>query len=69
MSKTKRSVKEMMNELDGLLVWFDGEAFDIELAVEKFNQAEQLTREIEKELLEMKNTITVLSERFDREQE
>lgn len=69
MSKTKRSIKEMMSELDEHLAWFNGEDFDIELAVEKFNQAEALSREIEKELLEMKNTITVLSERFDREQE
>lgn len=69
MSKTKPSINEKMRKLDELLAWFDGDEFELEKAVDKFKEAEELAGRIENDLAEMKNTITVISERFDREQE
>ena len=66
MSKAKSSINEKMSELDTLLAWFDGDEFELEEAVEKFTQAQELAASIERDLTEMKNTITVISERFDQ---
>ncbi len=67
MSKTKPSISQKIAELDALLAWFDGEDFELEAATAKFRQAEELARVIEQELLEMKNEVIVLSERFDQD--
>lgn len=67
MSKAKPSINEKMSQLDELLAWFDGDSFELEDAVEKFKAAEELAASIEHDLTEMKNTITVISERFDQE--
>ena len=65
MPKAKSSINEKMSELDTLLTWFDGDEFELEEAVEKFTKAQELAASIEHDLNEMKNTITVISERFD----
>ena len=66
MPKAKSSINEKMSELDTLLTWFDGDEFELEEAVEKFTEAQELAASIEHDLNEMKNTITVISERFDQ---
>lgn len=66
MSKTDdRTIAAMKAELQDLLSWFESEEFTPEEAVEKFRQAEALAEQIEKRLLEYKNTIAVLKQRFD----
>lgn len=59
------SIEEKMKQLRELVAWFEGDDFVLEKASEKFNQATRLASEIEKELSELKNTITVLKESFD----
>lgn len=66
MSKVKSSIKEKMAEFEQLLAWFDGDSFELEEAIGKFQQAEALAKEIEQELRETKHTITVLKQRFDQ---
>jgi len=66
MSKAKNSITEKMAKLDALLAWFDGDEFELEAATAKFIQARELATSIENDLLEVKNSITVLSEQFDR---
>jgi len=56
-----------MVELNGLVSWFQGEEFSLEAAVEKFETAEKLAAEIEHDLQKLKNDITVVKQRFDRE--
>lgn len=67
MSKEKNSLSTKMAQLDELLAWFDGDDFEIEAAMDKFTEAKQLADEIEKELDDMKNTITVLDEQFSKD--
>ncbi len=69
MSKAKPSITQKMKELDELLTWFDSDDFELEKAVDTYKQAEELVRAIENDLMEVKNTISVVSERFDREKE
>lgn len=66
MSK-QNSMNEKMIKLDALLAWFDGDDFDLELALEKFSEAKKLADEIEHDLMDLKNKITVVSEQFDRD--
>ncbi len=67
MSKAKDSINEKMVKLDKLLAWFDGDDFEIEVAAAKFVEAKELAIAIERDLEEVKNSITILSEQFDRE--
>lgn len=65
MSKQSKTIAEKRIELAELVAWFESDEFTVEAAIDKFKQAEQLAQEIEKELMEAKNTITVLKKRFD----
>jgi exonuclease VII small subunit len=49
------------------VAWFESDLFVVEQAIEKFKEAEQLADEIEQELNEYKNTITVLKQKFTQE--
>ena len=64
-AKSDRTISEKQAELGELLAWFESDQFTIEEAIKKFEQAIKLAEEIEAELRDYKNTITVLKERFD----
>jgi len=59
------SIAEKTAKLNELIAWFDSDDFELEKAIDMFSQAEKLAQEIEKDLLEVKNKITVLSEKFE----
>lgn len=67
MSEKNKTVQDKMTELNALVAWFQGEDFTLEAAVEKFQVAEKLAEEIEQDLQQLKNDITVVKQRFDRE--
>ena len=65
MSVKKPSIAEKTAKLDELVAWFDGDEFELELALEKFKEAEKLAAEIEHDLMEIKNEVNVIKKRFD----
>ncbi|HEY1085190.1 MAG TPA: hypothetical protein VGE34_00505 [Candidatus Saccharimonadales bacterium] len=65
--KNEETIAEKLARLGELVAWFESDEFEIEKAAEKFKNAELLASEIEKELGEFKNTITVLKKDFSRE--
>jgi exonuclease VII small subunit len=67
MSAKNKTIQEKMNELATQVAWFDGDEFSLEAAIEHFAAAEKLASEIENELTNLKNDITVLKQRFDDE--
>lgn len=67
MSKANKTITEKRSQLGELLAWFESDEFEIEQALDKYKQAEVLASEIEAELLEHKNTITVLKKKFDQD--
>ncbi len=67
MSVKNKTLQQKTAELNKLIEWFDGDEFEIEVALEKFKQAQQLAREIEKDLLLVKNEINVIKKTFDKE--
>ena len=61
------SIAEQQQKLQELLAWFDSDEFQIEQVSQKFAQASEISEQIERSLLEQKNTITVLKEKFSSE--
>ena len=59
------SISEKISQLDKLVAWFDSEDFSIEEAIERYQQAENLANEIEKDLEAVKENIKVVKKRFD----
>jgi len=69
MSEKNKTVQEKLSELSELVGWFQGAAFKLEEAVDRYQQAEKLAEEIEKDLSALKNDIKVVKRRFDKEAE
>lgn len=63
--KDSETIAEKQERLQALLAWFDGEDFRIEQVSDKFQEAKELSEQIERLLEEQKNTITVLKKKFD----
>ena len=66
MSKATKNLNEKIAELDGKVEWFYSDDFKLDEAVEKYKQAAELAKEIEKDLTELKNEIEVLAEDFSK---
>ena len=64
MSKTKEkiSISGKVSQLDEAVEWFYGDDFVLEEALEKYKAAQQLAQEIEKDLSELKNQVTVVED-------
>ena len=65
MSKQTKTVSQKMADLGELVSWFESDEFELETALDKYKEAEKLAGEIEKDLSELKNEITVLKQKFD----
>lgn len=64
--KSETTMQEKLATLGELVAWFESDEFSIELAIEKYKEAEKLAKEIEQELNEFKHSITVLKKDFGR---
>jgi len=67
MSEQSKTVQQKLSELSEMVGWFQGASFKLEDAVDKFQHAEKLAEEIEKDLTKLKNDIKVVKKRFDTE--
>lgn len=65
--KQQKTIDQKRQELAELLAWFESDDFSIEQAIERFTEAEALAKDIEAELMQQKNTIIELKQRFDQE--
>lgn len=66
MSENKKSLNEKIAELDKKVEWFYSDEFKLEEAVQNYKQAAGLAKEIEQDLVELKNEIEVLAEDFSK---
>lgn len=64
-TKNNPTISEKIASLDQLITWFDSDEFTLEEAVAKYEAAEALAGEIEKDLDTLKGEITVIKKRFD----
>ena len=65
MSEKDKTIEEKMNTLREAAAWFEGEDFSLTMASKKFEAAAKLANEIEHDLQQMENQITVLKRSFD----
>ena len=65
MSQKNNSITQQLAKLDEIVAWFESDDFELEQAMAKYKEAEALSQEIETELSELKNEITVLKQKFD----
>lgn len=64
--KNEPTLREQMDELEKLLAWFEQDDLDIEEALKKFQQADELAEKVEKRLNHLENEIVVLKKRFEQ---
>lgn len=64
-SQKNNSISQQLAKLDEIVAWFESDDFELEQAMAKYKEAEALSQEIETELSELKNEITVLKQKFD----
>ncbi|MGB3945504.1 MAG: hypothetical protein WBK76_01560 [Candidatus Saccharimonadales bacterium] len=65
MSEKSKTIEEKMEELRSQAAWFESDEFSISLAKDKFESAAKLAREIESDLADMENQVTILKESFE----
>lgn len=59
------TIKQNITKLETLMQWFDGEEFEIEEAIAKFEEAKKLADTIKHQLSEVENKITVIKQTAD----
>jgi exonuclease VII small subunit len=62
--KNNSTIAEKTAQLSEMIAWFNSDEFELEKALDKFTQAQNLAAEIEKELQSLKNTVTVVKQNF-----
>ncbi|MBR2839747.1 exodeoxyribonuclease VII small subunit [Candidatus Saccharibacteria bacterium] len=62
----KTSLNQKIERLDGQVEWFYSDEFKLEEAVSRYKEAVMLAKEIEKDLVGLKNEIEVLAEDFSK---
>ncbi len=67
MIKNNLTIQQKITQLDELVAWFDGDSFTLEEATDVFKKAELLAREIEAELVTLKNEVQVIKMSFDKD--
>ena len=65
MSKNDKTIMQKIAELEAAVAWFESDAFQIEESLERYTEAEKMAGDIQKELAEFRNEITVLTKKFD----
>lgn len=65
-AKNSATIAEKTAKLNDMIAWFNSDDFELELAIDKFTEAEKLAEEIENDLQALKNRIEVVKEKFDR---
>lgn len=57
-----RSLREQMEQLEEILAWFDSDEFELEAALERYQQAARVAEQIDRHLTEIKNKVTIITE-------
>ncbi len=54
---------DLQKELDELLLWFESDQLDIDLALKKFERGQQLIQELQARLQAAENTIQIVTKK------
>jgi exodeoxyribonuclease VII small subunit len=65
MSSSKKSLRELMNEFEAVVAWYDDDNMDVEAAIAKFEKGSKLADQIKTQLAEAKNKIEIVKKKFN----
>lgn len=63
-SQKNETIAEKLEKLEQLLAWFESEEITVEEALKKYEEALQLSKELESQLKNAKNQIEVVKKKF-----
>ncbi len=63
-AKTSKTYQQMSDELNGLIEWFESDQVSLDQAVEKYEQAMTLLKDMEDFLKSAQNRVTKLALQF-----
>ena len=63
-TKANATISEKIEKLEALLVWFESEEITVETALEKYEEALKLSKELEVQLKNAKNQVEVIKKKF-----
>lgn len=63
----EKSLSQKIKELDKKVEWFESSDFELDKAMEKYKEALKLSKEIEKDLKNLKNEVEVLDVDFSKD--
>ena len=67
MSNNTYTIQEMMDQLEQLLAWFESDDVTVEIAVEKYETATQLSVALEDRLKNAQNQIEVIKKKYSKD--
>ena len=67
MSNDTYTIQEMMDQLEQLLAWFESDDVTVEMAVEKYEAATQLSVALEDRLKNAQNQIEVIKKKYSKD--
>ena len=67
MSYDTYTIQEMMDQLEQLLAWFESDDVTVEMAVEKYEAATQLSVALEDRLKNAQNQIEVIKKKYSKD--
>lgn len=65
--ETSGSLSQEIAKLNELVAWFEGDDFELEQAMDKFQEAKELADSIKARLDVLKNKVTILKKDFSQE--
>lgn len=60
-----KTIAEKLEELESLLVWFESEEITVEESLIKYEQALELSQELQAQLENAKNQVEVIKKKFN----
>lgn len=63
-NQKNETIAEKLEKLETLLAWFESEEITVEEALKKYEEALQLSKELEEQLQNAKNQVEVIKKKF-----
>jgi len=64
MVKSDKTLRELLDEFEQIVQWFDGDDLDVEATIAKYEQGAKLATEIREKLETEKNKIEIVKRNF-----
>lgn len=59
--KSRKTIQQLEQEIDKILDWLEGDDFEVEEAIQKYENVKKLAKELAQKLDEAENKINIIS--------